>query len=417
MRTIALFAASLLLLAVVGPLLAAEPEGWPQWRGPTRDGKVAGPKWPDKLSDDTLELLWRVPLGQSYSGPIVSGDLVYTTETKNKATEKVSALDRKTGQERWHAEWPGAMTVPFFAAANGSWIRSTPACDGNRLYVAGIRDVLVCLDAKTGKEIWRVDFVKDLKTAVPAFGTVCSPLIDGEFVYVQAGAAVVKLNKKTGEIVWRALKDEGGMNGSAFSSPVLADLAGKRQLVVQTREKLAGVDPDSGDVLWIQIVPSFRGMNILTPTVVGDSIFTSSYQNKSWLYKVSQDKGKFAVAEVWSNNAQAYMSSPVVIDGHAYLHMGNQRFTCIDLKTGERTWTSQAFGKYSSLIAQGSRIVALDQTGTFHLIKANPKAFELLGSQKISSSETWAHLGIVGDELFVRELDALAVYRWKGMGK
>ena len=398
-------------------MLAAEPEGWPQWRGPTRDGKVAGPKWPDKLSDDTLELLWRVPLGPSYSGPIVSSDLVYTTETKNKATETVSALDRKTGKERWHVEWPGALTVPFFAAANGSWIRSTPACDGNRLYVAGIRDVLVCLDAKTGKEIWRVDFVKDLKTAVPAFGTVCSPLIDGEFVYVQAGAAVVKLNKKTGAIVWRALKDEGGMNGSAFSSPVLADLAGKRQLVVQTREKLAGVDPDSGEVLWIHVVPSFRGMNILTPTVVGDSIFTSSYQNKSWLYKVTQDKGKFAIAEVWSNNAQAYMSSPVVIDGHAYLHMGNQRFTCIDLKTGERTWTSQAFGKYSSLIAQGNRIVALDQTGTLLLIKTNPKSFELLGSQKISSSETWAHLALVGDELFVRELDALAVYRWKGMGK
>ena len=104
-------------------------------------------------------------------------------------------------------------------------------------------------------------------------------------------------------------------------------------------------------------------------------------------------------------------------DGHAYLHMGNQRFTCIDLKTGERTWTSQAFGKYSSLIAQGNRIVALDQTGTLLLIKANPKSFELLGSQKISSSETWAHLALVGDELFVRELDAMTVYRWKEMGK
>jgi len=203
-------------------------------------------------------------------------DLVFTTETKNKESEVVIALDRKTGKERWRAEWKGAMTVPFFAASNGSWIRSTPAYDGERLYVAGMRDVLVCLDAKTGKEEWRVDFVKELKTPLPDFGFVCSPLVDGNAVYVQAGASVTKLDKKTGMFIWRTLEDKGGMMGSAFSSPVIAKLAGKRQLVVQGREKLAGVDLENGDVLWSQVVPSFRGMNILTPTVVGDAIFTSS---------------------------------------------------------------------------------------------------------------------------------------------
>ncbi len=77
-----------------------------------------------------------------------------------------------------------------------------------------------------------------------------------------------------------------------------------------------------------------------------------------------------------------YMSTPVVIDGHAYLHLQNQRFTCINLKTGERTWTSQAFGKYWSLVAQGDRMLALDQRGVLRLIKANPKKFDLLGEIK-----------------------------------
>jgi outer membrane protein assembly factor BamB len=122
------------------------PTVWNQWRGPTRDGQVGGPAWPARLSDGFLKLLWRVPLGPSYSGPIVTKDLVFTTETRNKESEVVHALDRKTGKERWRAEWKGAMTVPFFAASNGSWIRSTPACDGASLYVAGMRDVLVCLD-------------------------------------------------------------------------------------------------------------------------------------------------------------------------------------------------------------------------------------------------------------------------------
>src|SRR5271165_6764768 len=199
-----------------------KPTVWNQWRGPTRDGQVGGAGWPARLSDGSLKLLWRVPLGPSYSGPIVAEDLVFTTATKNKELEVVIALDRKTGKERWRAQWKGAMTVPFFAASNGSWIRSTPVYDGERLYVAGMRDVLVCLDAKTGKEEWRVDFVKELKTPLPDFGFVCSPLLDGNAVYVQAGASVTKLDKKNGKMIWRTLEDKGGMMGSAFSSPVIA---------------------------------------------------------------------------------------------------------------------------------------------------------------------------------------------------
>lgn len=386
---------------------------WPQWRGPNRDGQVGGPVWPDRLSKDSLTQVWRVSLGPSYSGPIASDDLVFTTETKNKETEIVYALDRKTGKERWRAEWKGAMTVPFFAASNGSWIRSTPACDGERLYVAGMRDVLVCLDVKTGKEAWRCDFAKELKTPVPDFGFVCSPLVDGDHVYVQAGASVAKLDKKTGKIAWRCMQDKGGMLGSAFSSPVISKLSGKRQLVVQGREKLAGVDLENGAVLWSQVVPSFRGMNILTPLVVGDSIFTTSYQNKAWLFKISAEKDRFSLSEAWTSKAQGYMSSPVVIDGYVYLHLQNQRFTCIDLKTGERTWTSDGFGKYCSLVAQGDRILALDQRGTLMLIKANPKQFELIDSLKVSEQETWSHLAVSGNELYIRELNAMAVYRWQ----
>jgi outer membrane protein assembly factor BamB len=107
------------------------------------------------------------------------------------------------------------------------------------------------------------------------------------------------------------------------------------------------------------------------------------------------------------------MFSPVVIDGYANLHLQNQHFTCIDLKTGEETWTSKAFGKYCSLLTQGDRILALDQRGILMLLKANPKDFELIDELKISDDETWAHLGIAGEELFVRELNTLAIYRWK----
>ena len=408
---------TLLLLAMLlqPALLSGQQESstWRQWRGPTRDGLVGGSNWPASLAEKVLTPLWRVELPPSYSGPVVSDAAVFVTGTADKKTEVVVALDRKSGKELWRAEWPGALTVPFFAASNGSWMRSTPACDGESLYVAGMRDVLVALDVRTGKEQWRVDFIKEFNSPPPAFGFVSSPLLEGDSLYVQAGASLVQLDKKTGKIIWRVLKDEGGMMGSAFSSPVLATLAGRRQLIVQTREKLAGVDPKTGDVLWEQKVPNFRGMNILTPVVFGDSIFTSSYQNKSWLFTLAKVDEKFQIKEAWSNNAQAYMSTPVVIDGHAYLHLQNQRFTCINLATGERTWTSQAFGQYCSLVAQRDRILALDQRGKLLLIKANPKAFELLDERKVSDQDAWAHLAVCGEEIFVRERNAMSVFLWK----
>ncbi len=404
------------VVCVSGPFVQAEgqaPATWKQWRGPTRDGQVPGADWPESLSEQVLTRRWRVDLDPSYSGPIVSEAAVFVTGTADKKTEVVIALDRKTGKELWRAEWPGAITVPFFAASNGSWMRATPALDGESLFVAGMRDVLVSLNATTGKEQWRVDFVQDFKAPLPAFGFVSSPLVDGDFLYVQAGASVVKLEKKTGKVIWRVLKDNGGTMGSAFSSPMIATLAGQRQLVVQTREKLAGVALDQGDVLWEQKVPNFRGMNILTPLPFEDGLFTSSYQNKSWLFQVGKSAGKFEIKEAWSNNAQGYMSTPVVIDGHAYLHLQNQRFTCINLKTGERTWTSQAFGKYCSLVAQKDRILALDQRGKLLLIKANPKAFELVDERQVSDQETWAHVAVCGEEIFVRELKGLSAFIWK----
>ncbi len=106
------------------------------------------------------------------------------------------------------------------------------------------------------------------------------------------------------------------------------------------------------------------------------------------------------------------MSTPVVINGHAYLHLRNQRFTCIDLATGESKWTTKPYGKYWSMVANGDRILALDQRGEILLIHATPEKFELVDSRKLTDDETWAHLAVAGDEVFVRELNAMTVYRW-----
>lgn len=385
---------------------------WTQWRGPNRDGSVSAFKLPDSIAEDQLKQIWRVKLSPSYSGPIVSKDRVFVTETVDQKTEVVRALDRKTGKELWKQSWSGSMSVPFFAKANGDWIRATPALDGDRLFVAGIRDVLVCLDTNSGKEFWRIDFVKEAGTNPPAFGFASSPLVVGDAVYVQAGGGFCKVDQQTGKIVWRILDDGGGMSGSAFSSPFYATLNGVPQIIVQTRTTLAGVDPEQGTIYWKKEIPAFRGMNILTPTVIDNSIFTSSYGGGSFLFSTAKEESEWKLNQKWTSKTQAYMSSPNIIDGYLYLHLRNQRFTCLDLETGVTRWTTTPFGKYWSTVTDGEKILALDQKGDLLLIRANPEKFELIERRKVAD-DSWAHIAVSGNELFIRDLNHLTLYRWE----
>ena len=386
---------------------------WSQWRGPTRDGYVQkGSAWPKSISKEKLRLSWRKKLGKGYPGPIVSEKLVFTVETKGK-NEVVRAFDRESGKQKWETSWPGSMSVPFFAWKNGSWVRSTPAYDGKNLYVAGMRDFLVCIDADTGKKKWSVDFMERYKAPLPAFGFVCSPLIDGEHLYVQAGSGLVKLEKETGESIWRSLSDKGGMYGSAFSSPTIASPQGKRQLLVQTRTDLAGVDLKDGKVLWRQPIKAFRGMNILTPSIYGNGIFTSSYGGKTLLFDLSETPSGFSVSEKWQNRQEGYMSGPIIIDDFCYIHLRKQRMTCIDMKNGDTKWISEkSFGKYMSMVSNGKEIIALDEDGTLYLIEPNSQKLSVRESREISDEPSWAHLALSGRQMFVRELEAIACYEW-----
>lgn len=389
----------------------AGPVHWNQWRGPNRDGTVVGDDWPDDFSG--LERLWRLDLGKGYSGPLVVGGHVYVTESVGRDAEAVRALARDSGEQLWQVQWPGKGKVPFFAARNGDWIRATPTHDSEALYVGGMEEVLVKLDAANGEEIWKVNFPERFGTKIPDFGFVSSPLIDGEALYVQAANSIVKLDKRTGQTLWRQLGGSADIYSSgAFSSPVLAHLAGRQQLVVQTREVLHGLDPETGDVLWEQPVPSFRGMNILTPIVQNDHVLTSTYRNGTFYYNISENRGRLESREIWQNKVQGYMSSPVVVDGHAYLHLGNGRVACLDLASGTERWISKPFGKYWSLAVQRDKMLALDEGGELLLVRANPRELQVLDSRPISDQSTWGHLAISGNQIFVRELEGVAAYRW-----
>ena len=304
------------------------------------------------------------------------------------------------------------MKVLFIASANGSWIRSTPALSNGKLFVGGIRDVLVCLDATSGKELWRRDFPAEMNSPAPQFGCVCSPLTDGEHVYMQAGGAMHKMLQSTGQTVWQSAKDGLGKNSSVFSSPAIETIDGVRQLLVQGRSALMGIDLDSGSMLWRTPIPAFRGMSILTPTVFNDQVFISNYQFPSMMLSIKKNGNNWSISEKWKMKSRGYMTTPVVINGFAYTFLQNQRFACIDLNTGEQKWISNKFGKYASLIANGKEILALTSDGELILLKANSERFEQIDRRPIGNN-AWAHLAVSGEDVFVRNIDGLIALKWK----
>ncbi len=154
-------------------------------------------------------------------------------------------------------------------------------------------------------------------------------------------------------------------------------------------------------------------MNILTPTVYGDGVFTSSYKNKTFFYRIEKGDAAFRVTESWATKTKSYMSSPVVIDQYACLHLGNGRACCFDLKSGNEMWRTEPFGEYWRMIANREPILALDQRGEFLLIKADPQEFRLLDRKEVANAESWAHLAVCGSELLVRDMGGISAFLWQ----
>lgn len=412
----ALLAILLLQAASGGAARSDELGTWPQWRGPSRDGRVTVGNWPRQLK--SLKQLWRVELPPSYSGPVVSEEHVYVTYTRDETYEGVRAFERKTGGQVWNAEWKGAMRVASLGRSMGSWIRATPTLADGDLLVAGMPDLLVCLDAESGSERWRADFRERYGTPLPELGFVCSPLVVDKGVYLQTADSLVKVDRETGESLWRCLerteKGSDGMGQGSYSSPDFAVINGRPQVLVANIDAIAGVDPTDGKVLWKRVLDSYDQGCILAPTSYRNGIFTSTRASRSGFYPLAYANQQFTIGDGWKNKLVVYMSAPVVIGDYAYLHLKNGRFSCVDLRDGRIRWTSdRPYGKYCSLAWKKDRILALTDEGQLLLIDANPDRMEVLDTRKVSDAETWGHLAIAGQQIFIREKYAVAAYAWE----
>jgi outer membrane protein assembly factor BamB len=259
------------------------PEGsaraqWPGWRGSHRDGH-SSQALPSALPTHLIPE-WKIPVGHGYAGPVVDGGiLVYVDETGGR--EMAHALNARDGKELWRTAYAPAWSDEFEPGP-----RCTPLIDGDRVYVQSAQGELSCLAMKDGARIWGMSFAELGMTwnperqsnvgAAVRRGHTGSPIVDGDRLVVQVGstnnAAIVAADTRTGRILWRSLSEH-----TSYSSPVVGTLAGRRQCITATCEGLVGLDMTDGTPLWRVPFKTHANRNVLTPILTGDRVIFASH--------------------------------------------------------------------------------------------------------------------------------------------
>jgi outer membrane protein assembly factor BamB len=405
------FCALMILLGSPTFLNAAD---WPVWRGPQRDGicREAGllKEWPE----GGPKLVWKsTGLGEGYSTVSVAGNRIYTAG-ETGAVSSVICLDATTGKQVWNAKLgkPGAPGWGGFAGP-----RATPTVDGDLVYTVDQWGEIMCLEAGSGKELWRKSFTSDFGAKRPEWGFSESPLVDGDKVVVTPGGSkgtVVALNKKTGAVIWQS---RDFTDPAHYSSIVLAEIAGAKQYVQLTASHVAGFGTGNGAVLW-KAERSGRTAVIPTPICSENFVYvTSGYGAGCNLFRITAENGGFKAEEVYSNKHMINHHGGVVKMGdHVYGYSDGKGWTCQDFKTGEVKWQDkEKLGKGSVLGVGSDRLVLRqeDKTGTVVLLEATPKGWQEHGrfnQPDRSGKHSWPHPVIANGRLYLRDQDILLCY-------
>ncbi|MFO0879270.1 MAG: PQQ-binding-like beta-propeller repeat protein [Gemmataceae bacterium] len=388
------------LLCSATALFAAD---WPQWRGPRRDNVWAVKGLPDRLPDK-LTPRWTQPLGGGYGGIAVRDERVYVQDhqTTPREVERVVCLQAGTGKVVWEHAYP----VTYGKLDYGNGPRATPTLHGAHVYTLGALGHLYCLEADTGKVVWSRDTVKEFRGRVPTWGHACSPLVEGKTLIVQVGgqpdALLVALDLKTGKEVWRSLGDPPG-----YASPVIVDTGKWRQLVYFTPQHIVGLEPTSGKVLWK--VP-FEGITYdvsISDVVYGDGILlASNYWSGSKAIRLDEQGRNPKVA--WEGKALSLlMSTPLVRGKHVYAIDRFRGLKCLEMQTGKILWenehvTPRDTNPQASLVwVGGDRALILNTPGELLLCELKPTGLVRRGKASIIG-RTWAHPGFGAGCIFAR---------------
>lgn len=419
---------------------AAIADDWPQWQGPDRDAKSKETGLLKEWPKDGPKLAWTAKkLGGGDTAPSIAGGKIFGMSTRG-SDNVVWALDEKDGKELWVTPIGSPNQQRMNQSQEGPGC--TPTVDGDMVYALGMSGDLACLNAKDGKEVWKVNLTKEFGGVIPMWSYRESPLIDGDKVICTPGGpdvTMAALDKKTGKTIWKSKVTAGGGGGggrpgggrpgfggggtAAYSSPIAIDFDGKRQYVQLTAKTLVGVAADDGKVLWTYDKPANgMGINCSTPFFADGQVFAASaYGNGGGLVKLSKDgdKGVKADEVYFTKSMENHHGGMILHDGCLYgANGGNSggNLVCLDFKTGKVNWTERERAKgveKGSIAFADGRLYYRTEKGTVLLIEPSAKEYVEKGrfeQPDRSKAPAWAHPVIANGKLYIRDQDQLFCY-------
>jgi outer membrane protein assembly factor BamB len=395
-----------------GDTAAAAPapsrNAWTNFRGARRDGKYDEGSIATNWPANGLPVLWKQPVGVGHASFVVADGKAYTIEQR-RSQEVVAAYDINNGRELWTQKWNAS-----FADSTGDGPRATPTWDQGRIYALGATGELRCLDANSGAVVWGKNILKDNAAQNLQWAQAASPLIVDDKVIVLPGGAngksVVAYNKNTGAPVWKVLDDQ-----QAYVSPMLVDLAGRRQIVVVSSFRVVGLAPENGALLWSYPWDTDMGINVSQPIVVDRNRFfiSSGYGKGAALVEVKGSGNSFTASTVWENkNMKNKFNSSVLHNGYIY-GLDEQILVCLDVNTGERKWKDGRYG-FGQVILAGNHLIVTSEQGDVALVNASPDKYTEVARFKGLEGQTWNYPAIAGGKLLVRNSNEMAAFDISG---
>jgi outer membrane protein assembly factor BamB len=398
--------------ATVEGLIASPEPGWPQWRGPHRDG--VSPErgllrhWPD----EGPPLVWKVDgLGRGWSAPIVVGDRLYVTgdvgddlvlfafDTRGKLRWQV------TNGDAWKGSFPGSRACCAFSEG--------------RLYHLNAHGRLTCLDAATGAELWSTRILERFDAENITWALSECLLVDGPRVIVTPGgrkALMAALDKRDGRLVWATAPLEG--DHTSHSSPILFRLGGRRLIAQCTSRHGIGVDADSGELLWTVPLKNRFETNVTTPVYGDGSIYyVTPYSENGRLYRLRASAQGIEAEHAWTCPLDTVTGGGVLADGTLYSagYRDPKWWLGVDWRTGETKCELKQFTTGAAICADG-RLYVVDERGSVGLLRPGADGLEIAGRFTLPGGrvrDAWAHPVLCDGRLYLRYHESLWCYNVK----
>ncbi|MEK6334721.1 MAG: PQQ-binding-like beta-propeller repeat protein [Acidobacteriota bacterium] len=405
MRLRTSFKCTLLVITLLASLLSVAGD-WPQWRGPNRDGMVKDAFVPE-VWPKTLTEQWKVTVGVGHASPVESNGRIYVFARQGEE-ELLMCLDATSGKEIWRS---GAQPIAYemhpAAVAHGKGPKATPVVANGMVYTFGISGVLSAHDAATGKLKWRREFSKDYPKTSPLFGTAMSPVVDSGLVIAHVGGhdkgALTAFDAQTGVTKW-----SNNADGPAYASPIIITAAGTKQIVTFMQKDVVGVDFATGKILWK--LPSKTQYDENSNTVVPykDMVIISREEQGLSAFRLVKQGAEIVPQQVWVNkDAELYLNTPV-LEGNVLFGMTARQkgqFFAIDADTGKTVWQSPGrMGENAAILnLAGKALLFLTNDGNLIVQPAGAKTYSPVAQYTVAASPTWAHPLVLGKRILIKD--------------